>query len=206
MNKEGVEKTPLEYENLKYAFSIYYIAKRDGKYGVINQENEKIVEFEYISMTYIESGNFIIADKSEVQTVILDSNLAKKTEGVISEINEEKGYIRVYMDDSYKYYNFKLEEKKAQDILTKNTLFLSKKDGKYGYIDKNDKIVIDYIYDDATEQNNYGYCGVKKDGKWGSIDKVGNIVQEIILNLDENIYLNFIGKWYLTNSGLYYTK
>ena len=44
-------------------------------------------------------------------------------------------------------------------------LFLSKKDGKYGYVDKKGNVVVDYIYDDATEQNKYGYAGVKKDGK-----------------------------------------
>ena len=28
--------------------------------------------------------------------------------------------------------------------------------GKYGFVDKNGKVVVDYIYDDATEQNEYG--------------------------------------------------
>ena len=34
--------------------------------------------------------------------------------------------------NEYKYYNFRLEEKTSQDIFTTNTLFLSKKNGKYG--------------------------------------------------------------------------
>lgn len=41
----------------------------------------------------------------------------------------------MYLDDEYKYYNFKFEEKTASSLLTSNTLFLSKKDGKYGFVD-----------------------------------------------------------------------
>lgn len=56
---------------------------------------------------------------------------------------------------------------------TGNTLFLKKENGKYGYVDKKGNVVVDYIYDDATEQNSYGFVSVKKDGLWGSIDKNG---------------------------------
>lgn len=41
----------------------------------------------------------------------------------------------MYLGDDYKYYNFKFEEKPASNLLTSNTLFLSKKDGKYGFVD-----------------------------------------------------------------------
>ncbi len=51
-----------------------------------------------------------------------------------------------------------------KNIFTSNTLFASKKDGKYGFVDKNGKTVVDYIYDDVTSQNSYGYAGIKKDG------------------------------------------
>ena len=55
-----------------------------------------------------------------------------------------------------------------REILKSNTLFLSKKDGKYGYVDKDNVVVVNYIYDDATEQNESGFIAVKKDGKWGA--------------------------------------
>ena len=97
----------------------------------------------------------------------------------------------------YKYYNFKFEEKEAKDILPSNTLFLSKKDGKYGFVDKKGNKVVDYIYDEATEQNKYGYAAIKKDGKWGSIDNGGNVVIEPTYNLDNNLVIDFIGKWHL---------
>lgn len=64
--------------------------------------------------------------------------------------------------EEYKYYNFKFEEKNSSEMLKSNTLFLSKKDGKYGYVDKSGNVVIDYIYDDGTEQNAYGYSRSQK--------------------------------------------
>ena len=203
-NKE--QKIKPKYDDLEYAFSIYYIAKKDGKYGIINLEDEEIIKFEYKDMIYIENGGFIQADKTDTNTVIFDNNLSQKIEGIISDINTEKGYIKAYVDSEYKYYNFKLEEKKSSDILTSNTLFLSKKDGKYGYVNKEGKVVVDYIYDDGTEQNANGYAAVKKDGSWGSINKVGAISKNTEVNLDNNLYIDFIGEWHLNNSGLYYEK
>lgn len=200
------EKIPVEYEQIKYTFSIYYIAKTGGKYGIINLDNEQIKDFNYTNMNYVEKGDFIQADLSDTETVILDNNLSEKINGIVSEINQELGYIKVYTNNEYKYYNFKFEEKKSSDILTANNLFLSKKDGKYGYVDKSGKVVIDYIYEDGTEQNSCGFAAVKKDGVWGSINKVGAIELEPSVNLDNNIYTNFIGKWHLDDSGLYYTK
>ena len=206
ISKTNEIKIEPQYEDLKYAFSIYYIAKKDGKYGIINSENATVIEFEYQNMLYVENGGFIEADKTDAETVIFDNNLGQKVVGIVSEINMDKGYIKVYTNNEYKYYNFKLEEKKSADVLTSNTLFLSKKDGKYGYVDKSGNIIVDYIYDDGTEQNALGFAAVKKDGVWGSIDKSGAIAKDISVNLDNSIYIDFIGTWHLSDNGLYYEK
>ena len=67
---------------------------------------------------------------------VYGSNYEEKLSGVISEIDNTKGYIRMNVNGEYKYYNFKFEERSASNIFTSNTLFLSKKDGKYGFINK----------------------------------------------------------------------
>lgn len=206
VNKNNEEKIKPQYEDLKYAFSIYYIAKKDGKYGVVDTENKTVIKFEYKNITYVENGGFLQADKTDSETIIFDNNLGQKVTGIVSEINTDKGYIKVYTNNEYKYYNFKLEEKNASDLLTENTLFLSKKDGKYGYVDKSGRVVVDYIYEDGTEQNSKGFSAVKKDGLWGSIDKVGAISCDPTVNLDDSIYMDFIGSWHLNDSGLYYEK
>jgi len=89
----------------------------------------------------------------------------------VSELNTDKGYIKMRIDSEYKYYNFKFEEEKSSDAQSANNLFLSQKDGKYGYVDVNGNVIVDYTYDDGTEQNAYGFAAVKQNGLWGSIDK-----------------------------------
>ena len=107
---------------------------------------------------------------------------------------------RNYMFNSFNLSKSKLEkfeEKKASDILKSNTLFLSKKNGKYGYVDKKGNPVTDYIYDDATEQNEYGYAAVKRNGLWGSVDRNGKEAISPKYNLENNIKIDFIGRWHL---------
>ena len=202
----GEQVISCEYEDLKYAFSIYYIAKKEGKYGIINVNNETVKDFEYTNMYYIEEGSFVVADKTETETVIFDSNLSQKISGIVSEINVEKGYIKLYTGSEYKYYNFKFEEKQNTEILSQNTLFLCKKDGKYGFTDKAGNLVVGYIYEDATEQNSCGYVAVKQNGVWGSLNKNGSVATTPSVNLDNSIFIDFIDEWHLSDDGLYYTK
>ena len=194
------------YEDIEIMNSEYFIAKKDSKYGILNKNQETVLNFEYTNISYISSGDFIVAEANGVESKILESDFDEKLTGIISEINTTKGYIRIYTNNEYKYYNFKFEEKQTKDILTTNTIFLSKKDGKYGYLDSNGKVIVDYIYDDATEQNIYGYASVKQNGLWGSIDKNGKVVAEPSYDLSKNILIDFIGKWHIgvdTNANYY---
>lgn len=201
-SKYGVMKTTgditiqAKYDNLKEAKSGVLIAKESNKYGIIDLEDNTKVEFKYSSIIYNEVANIYIAEDESFNNEILDDEYNVKLSGILIDLSEEKDYIELRVNNEYKYYNFKLEEKNVADIFTSNTLFLSKKDGKYGFLDKSGKVVVDYIYDDATEQNKYGYAGVKKDGKWGSIDNKGNLVQEPIYDLEDYLKIDFIGRWH----------
>jgi hypothetical protein len=185
------------YQYLKYSNSGNYIAKKDGKVGIIDSGGNTKVEFIYTDIVYLNEESIYRAEKEDNSTDLLDTNLNVKATGIISEINIKSGYIKVRSGSEYKYYNFKLEEKSSKDIYTTNTLFLSKKNGKYGFVDKNDVVVVDYIYDDATEQNDYGYAAIKKDGLWGCIDQKGTVIMYPTLPLSQNLVINFIGKWHL---------
>ena len=196
----GATKIPFDYDNLIYTNGTDYITKSGDKYGVVSIDGNTKLNSDATSISYVSSGNFYIADYMENGNLIskvYDSNYEAKVTGIVSEVNTSKGYIRVHTNNDYKYYNFKFEEKSAAQILTTNTLFLSKKDGKYGLIDKTGKVVIDYIYDDATEQNSSGYAAIKKDGLWGSIDINGKVVSQPTYNLDNNTKIDFIGSWHL---------
>lgn len=186
-----------KYQVLKEAFENVYIAKEDDQYGIIDQNGEEKVPFEYTGLTYNEKANLFIAETDNYQTAIINSQYETKIEGILSEINTQKSYMRMRIDGDYKYYNFECEEKKNTEILKENTLFLSKKNGKYGYVDKKGNNVVDYIYDDGTEQNEYGYIAVKKNGLWGSLNNEGKEIIEPKYNLDNNLKINFLGKWHL---------
>lgn len=197
VNSLGETKIEPTYEYLEYTFDGNYIAKKDGKYGIVNLSNETKVDFSYVNMIYMKDENFIKAEREDFKTDLIDNNLSVKVTGTISEINSSKGYIKVRENGEYNYYNFKLEKKNAVEIFTSNTLFLAKKDGKYGYADKNGNVIIDYIYDDATEQNDYGYVAVKSGGVWGALDQNGKNVISPSYKLEQNTIISFVGKWHL---------
>lgn len=207
VNLADEEQAPANYQDLTYLFSNYYIAKKDNKYGVINTSNETIIEFNYTNLIYRKTADFIEGLKTDYETDLIDREMNIKVTGIICEVNTDKGFVKVRVKDEYKYYNLKFEEKKANEILKSNTLFLDKKDGKYGFINKEGVVVVNYIYDDATEQNEYGYSAIKKDGLWGVIDQKGNIIVEPKYNLDNNVIINFIGKWHISEdlNANYYT-
>lgn len=170
INLQADEKVPCEYEDLKFASDNYYIAKKDGKYGVISLDNTVCLDFKYTSMNFLKTANFYQAENEDYTTDIISRDLEVKLASVIiSDLNLDEVYMRVRVNGEYKYYNFNFEEKTNIEMLKSNTLFLAKKDGKYGYVNKNGELIVNYIYDDAKEQNEFGYSAVKKDGVWGVI-------------------------------------
>ena len=200
IDKEGKSIIGTEYEDLKYSITDYFIAKKDSKYGIINKENETIVDFTYNAINYINEADFYKAENDDYTTNIIDRNFNTVISNVIlSEINLEDGYLRVRQNEDYKYYNFQFEEKSNKEVLTRNTLFLVKENGKYGYDNKSGQRIVDCIYDDAKEQNAYGYCAVNQNGLWGALKSDGTIVVEPYTDLADNIYTDFIGTWHRYN-------
>lgn len=197
ISTEGDTVIEPKYQYLEETEPNIFIAKQDDKYGIIDEFEEVKIPFEYTGIKYNEKANLFIAETSEYKTALIDKDFNIKVTGILSEINTEKSYIRMRVDDGYKYYDFNCDEEQSKKVLPDNTLFLNKKDGKYGFVDEKGNVVVDYIYDDATEQNQYGFAGVKRNGLWGSIDRDGKIVIDPKYNLENNLQINFIGKWHL---------
>ena len=194
MNTSGEVTIKADYQELKEVKEQIYIAKQNNKYGIIDGLGNGLTAFEYDGMTYNEKADLFFADDSEYKTSIIDNKYDVKTTGILSEVNTDEEYIRMRISDEYKYYNLKGEEISNIQALKNNTIFLDKKDGKYGYVDKKGNAITEYIYDDATEQNKYGFVAVKENGLWGALDKEGI---EPKYNLDNNLKIDFIGKWHL---------
>ena len=200
INKDGETLIDANYSNIKYAFSNYYIVQKDSKYGIIDVQNNILVDNKYENITYIKEADLFEAEREDYKTDIIDRNFNVILENVIvSELNIENGYMRIRENEDYIYYNFKLEEKTNKEVLATNTLFLVKENGKYGFENKDGNKIVDCIYDDATEQNEFGYCAIKKDGLWGAIKSDGTIIVKPSLNLDDYIYIDFISEWHRIN-------
>lgn len=197
MSIDGTILIPNTYEDLKQLDNGYLIAKKDGKYGIIDLENNEKLYFNYNSISYNKILDIYVAEDIDFKSSIIDKNFEVKLIGILSELNEDLKYIKMHINGEYKYYNLNFEEKQNTELLKGNTLFLSKKDGKFGYINADGEVIVDYIYDDATEQNKFGYSAVQRNGKWGSIDSEGKVVIEPEYELNNNIIINFIGKWHL---------
>lgn len=197
ISSKGETVINAEYQDLKYAFDGNYIAKKNDKYGIINTTGETKLDFRYNYITYLSEEGFIEAEKDGSETDLIDSSFEVKVTGILSEINSKLGYIKVRVNGEYKYYNYKLEEKDVKNVLSANTLFLTKQDGKYGFVDKNGNIIVECIYDDATEQNTYGFAAINKNGRWGAIDSSGKVIIQPVYELSKNTVISFINKWHL---------
>ena len=203
VNDEKKEIVKIKYDELSHGYGNYYIAKSGDKYGVIDVNGDIKIKFKYTGITYEPDAAIFECENKDLSTDLYNNFCEYKLKGTVSEINSEKSYMRIRVDDEYKYYNLNFEERTNKDVLTGNTLFLVKEDGKYGFVNKDGQKIVDCIYDDATEQNEYGFCAIQKNGKWGSIKSDGTIVLEPSKDLSDNIIINFIGKYHLdTNNEL----
>ncbi len=197
MNTDGTVTIPNTYQELKQIENGYIIAKNEGRYGIIDTQNTVNLYFNYTTISYNKALDVYVADDADFRTSVIDKKFEVKLIGILSELNENLKYIKMRINDDYKYYNLNFEEKPNTELLKGNTLFLSKKNGKYGYVNAKGEVVVDYTYDDGTEQNKFGYVAVQKSGRWGSIDSKGQVVVRPTYTLDNNIIINFIGKWHL---------
>lgn len=205
VDSEQKEKISAEYQYLEYIFADNYIAKKDDKYGVVNLSNETVLDFEYTSLVHDKDADSIVGTKSDDDNkYLIDRALNVKV--TCKNYTVKNGFIRANVDNDYKFYNLKFEEKSNRDVYTNNTLYVAKNDGKYGLVNRDGKLVVSYQYEDITEQNEYGFVAVKKDGKWGVIDQYGNTVVDYKYDISDISKVSVIGRWHLAENvnAMYY--
>jgi hypothetical protein len=119
INEEGKIIIPIEYENVLDFKNNMFTAEKESKWGIIDTGNNVIIPFEYGRIRHFENDLALITTKGT-------------------------GYVN--MDNKIiiePQYSFNL----SGDFF--NGIALIKKDNQYGFINKNNQIVIPVTYDNA---------------------------------------------------------
>lgn len=203
-NKYGVidennnDIIPNEYYYIGYLGNDYFVVSdQTGKNGIVDNKGKIVLETKYDTIEKPEKVNLIEATEINTNTITLfDTNIKEIAKMNNAKIFEGENYIRLYSSKAQKYFNSNGEEKNNKEILSQNKIFSDVKDGKWGFVDSNGNVIVDYIYDDVTETNQYGFAGVNKGGKWGSINENGQVIIEPTYTLNNNNEVDFIGEYY----------
>ena len=200
--------TGTDYSYIQYLFNNYFIASNgNGKLGIIDTTNNKKLEFDYSSIQIIDDTNLIKAIKGDT-TEIYSNKIEKICEMDNATIENKESYIKVFNDNDIKYVSLEGKLVENTDIFKENTIFAKKLNGKWGFVNVQGNVIVDYIYDMVTDVNKYGYAGIKQNGKWGVIDRLGKVKVEPTYEINSN-QPEFIGPYYQViygNGEIYYTK
>lgn len=211
INKDQKELVENKYNYLEYLFDEFFIAaKEDGKLGIINTKDSILVEFKYEILQKIQDTNVVEAKiLKENKSELYGKGMEKICSVNNAYIYKRDNYIEVYLVEDTRYFDLEGKELTAQEIFKENKLFARKIDNKWGFVNKQNNVVVEAIYDKVTEFNSYGFAGIKKDGKWGVINDSGEIVIEPTYNIEEtNTAPEFLGQYYKIYYGYgesYYT-
>lgn len=210
IGKDGKKIVEEKYNYIEYLYDNYFIVSgEESKLGVIDDKNNVKIEIENDSLQKVENTNI-------VQAIVSNSNITKLYSKDMNKICEMKdaaievknNYIRIYNDDEVKYFSLEGQELRNTEVYLNNVLFATQENGKWGFADKEENMVVEAKYDKVTEFNEYGFAAVKKDGKWGAISRDGKEVIEPSYELKEDSQISFIGIYYQVKYGfgeVYYT-
>ena len=116
-----------------------------------------------------------------------------------AEMDIVNNHIELKTDDKIMYYTLDGKEVDNKTVYIKNEIYTDEKNGKWGFVDASDNVIVEYDYDYLTEVNEYGFAGIYKNGKWGVVDSKGKIILEPTyeINIEDPI---FIGEYILNGN------
>lgn len=189
------------YSYIEFFEGNLFIATNSSNAGLIDANGKIVVPLEYSTVQKIEEANCLKATSVQNNKISIINIEGKISEGINEAVVTNEGeYIKVSSPSNIKYYTLEGKEIAYKDIFPKNEIYATKQNDKWGFKDKDGKIVIPCVYDLVTEQEG-NFIGVKKNGKWGVLDVKGKVVKEPIYELSwDNV--NFLGEYYAINSNI----
>ena len=203
------KKTKNEYTYIEHLYDNYFlVSNSESKLGIIDDNENKKLAFNYSSIQKIDNVDLIQATNyNNKKTEIYNKDLKKICELENATIENKNEYIKLSNNNETKYITKQGNEVKNTEIYTKNKIFAKKQGNLWGFVDANGNKVVDYKYEKVTEENEYGYAGIKQNGKWGVINSDGKIIKDPTYELKDSPI--FIGEYYQVvygNGEIYYTK
>lgn len=195
------------YSYIQYLYNNYFISKKDNLFGIIDDNGNNVIDHKYnvIQPVYEFDVIQLIDEKNNV--LLINKNFEKITTVSNSNIYTIKDYLKICTETGVRYIDKRGNIVENTKVYENNKLFAFSKKGKWGFKDKTGNTVIDAIYDDVTEFNEYGYAGIKNKDLWGVIDENGNVIIDPTYKLDQDP--SFINEYYKVDLGYgepFYTK
>lgn len=211
IGKNGEQIIEEKYSNIEYLGGDYFrVGNEKSKLGVIDSKGTEKIAIENDAIQKVEETNIIQATIIDTETTVLyDSNMTKICEMKKAELEVEENYIKIYNNEETKYFDKNGKELNAYEIYSQNNLFAKKENDKWGFADKENKMVVEAKYDEVTEINEFGFAGVKKDGLWGVVNSKGEEILKPTYKFQEGIEPSFINTYYKVEYGfgeVYYTN
>ena len=123
----------------------------------------------YTFMLKVDGKNAIEAVTADGIGDIYSSDIEKVLsiqDAVIEEVDEN--YTVVHSNSQSSYINKDGQVVSNLEVYPKNTIFAFEENGKWGYKDKDGKVVVEPIYDFALDINEYGFAGIISERKLGN--------------------------------------
>lgn len=184
VSKDGKETYFENYTDVFFYYGNTGIAKKNGRYGLINRNGDSLTVFKYTMVSNFGFNHYKSQTENK-KSHILDSNgkiiFNKDLEFDIQSHYFEKDSIIIFREtiDKNKLNGLVsidgkvIIEPKYENIffINDSELYIVQNKKKYGFINKYGKEVIPLIYDKVGFNINENLIPVLKDGKWGYINR-----------------------------------
>ncbi len=202
INKNEKSIIPNDYQYIEYAFGNLFIATKDSTVGVIDSTAKEKIPFNYSVIQKISGTSILQAINTETKIIdFYDIDLNKVYTIAEATIYQEENYIKILSNSDRKYLNKEGKEVSNKELFEQNNIFASSKNGKWGFVDKDNNVVVEQKYDMVTELNEYGFAGIKLGEKWGVVDKDGKIILEPKYENIDWLEPEFVNKYCKLNFG-----
>ncbi len=181
-----IRKVPDEiYKDPGMISSKRAVACKDGKYGYLDENMEPVGKFSWDELTGIK-GSTGAARKDKKWVLVNKEGKAKDEQKYEDVIVDENGFCSnqkcIFVKDKKGYRLINAKGKRIGKLtfddakaFTEDGCAAVCRDGKWGFVNTDGELVIDYTYEDAQSFRN-GLAAVNADGLWGYVDEEGKMM------------------------------